>query len=185
VEFQTDHRTANLQQLAELIRARNETDRLLAQLISRPATTGNIGEYVASVIFGIELVSSGSHAGYDGVFRGGAFAGKTVNVKTYSRHESILDVGAHPCDYYLVLAGPPGPAKALPWGIDSVFLLETEGLMQGLIRRGVKIGVATSVLKVDWEAARIFPPLPTSRLQLTSWQLEMLSLFSPSSLSML
>lgn len=37
-------------------------------------------------------------------------AGKTVNIKAYGRHESILDIGQHHCDYYLVLTGPTGQA---------------------------------------------------------------------------
>jgi len=123
-------------------------------------------------------VSSGSHAGYDGRFRQGLLAGKTVNIKTYIRHESILDVGRHPCDYYLVLTGPPGPARHLPWVIDSIFLFETKQLLASLGKRGVKIGVATSVLKREWEAARIYPVQPLSPFRLDPIQLEVLGLFS-------
>jgi hypothetical protein len=28
----------------------------------------------------------------------GALASKTVNIKTYSRHEYVLDISSHPCD---------------------------------------------------------------------------------------
>jgi hypothetical protein len=113
-----------LEQLAGLIRVRNDIDRSIAALIGRPAGPGNIGEFVAARIFAITLVTSGSHPGYDGVFREGALTGKTVNIKTYSRHESVLDISPHPCDFYLVLTGPPGQARVLPWVIDSVFLFE-------------------------------------------------------------
>ena len=33
---------------------------------------------------------------------------QTVNIKTYGRHESVLDISAYPCDCYLVLTDPPG-----------------------------------------------------------------------------
>jgi hypothetical protein len=82
---------------------------------------------------------SGSHPGYDGIFRDGPLPGKTVNIKTYSRHESVLDISAHPCDYYLVLTGPAGQARNLPWVIASVFLFALEHQMAGLRQRGVKV----------------------------------------------
>lgn len=168
----------DLERLAELIQAKNSADLAIARLIGRPCAPGNIGEFVAARVFGIRLVQSGSHPGYDGTFEAGPLAGKTVNIKTYSRHESVLDVGAHPCDYYLVLTGPPGQARVLPWVIDSVFLFDCAGLLFKLRERGVKIGVATSVRKSDWEAARIFPRRPASPLQLSDAQLACLSMFA-------
>jgi hypothetical protein len=42
--------------------------------------------------------------------------------------------------------------------IGSVFLFQREALLAALTASGVKVGVATSVRKADWEAARIFPP---------------------------
>jgi hypothetical protein len=170
-----------LQRLAELLVERNECDRKIARLIARPATVGNIGEYVASRVFQIRLVFSESQAGYDGVFQEGPFAGRTVNIKSYSRHQSIRDVGSHPCDFYLVLTGPRGAARHLPWGIESVFLFESTELLGRLKERGVKIGVATSVTSGDWEAARVFPPQPSSPYALTGEQLNMLSTFAPQS----
>jgi hypothetical protein len=98
----------------------------------------------------------GSHPGYDGKFTVEPLAGKTVNIKTYSRHESVLDLSPHPCDYYLVLTGPVGQARVLPWVLDSVFLFERERLLATLTTRKVKIGIAASVRKADWEAARVF-----------------------------
>jgi hypothetical protein len=50
--------------------------------------------------------------------------------------------------------------------------------------RGVKVGVATSVRKADWEAARIFPPQQASLLQLSKPQLAWLALFSPTPATM-
>jgi hypothetical protein len=170
-----------LERLAELVRAKNEADLAIAQLIGRPCERGNLGEFVASKIFAIRLMPSGSHPGHDGVFQEGPLAGKTVNVKTYGRHESVLDISVHPCDYSLVMTGPPGQSRMLPWVIDSVFLLTNEQLLGRLRARGVKIGTATSVRKADWEAARIFPPHRTSPIQLSDRQLAWLALFSPAS----
>ena len=59
--------TGELEQLAELVRAKNEADLSIARLLGRPALSGNIGEFVAARVFGIDLMQSGSHAGYDGV----------------------------------------------------------------------------------------------------------------------
>ena len=168
----------DLERLAELIQAKNNADLAIARLIGRPCAPGNIGEFVASKVFGIRLVQSGSHPGYDGTFEAGPLAGKTVNIKTYSRHESVLDIGVHPCDYYLVLTGPPGQARILPWVIDSVFLFDSADLLFRLRQRGVKIGVATSVRKSDWETARVFPRRSASPLQLSDDQLAWLSMFA-------
>ena len=46
-----------------------------------------------------------------------------------------------------------------------MFLFHSEELLAALTERGVKIGVATSVRKADWEAARIFPPPQAPRLR--------------------
>jgi hypothetical protein len=169
----------DLQRLAELIRIKNDADHAIAQLIGRPCEPGNIGEFVAARVFAIQLVRSGSHPGHDGIFQDGPLAGKTVNVKTNRRHESALDIATHPCDFYLVLTGPPGQARSLPWVIDSVFLFNREHLLANLGQRGVKIGTASSVRKAEWEAARIFPPGPAAALQLSERQLAWLRLFSP------
>jgi len=161
--------------LAELVRIKNDADAAIAQLIGRPSSPGNIGEFVAAKVFDVELVTSGSHPGYDGVFTSGPLAGQTVNIKTYSRHESVLDISPHPCDCYLVLTGPAGQARVLPWVIDSVFLFQREEL---LTARGVKVGTATSVRKAEWEGAKIFPPPQAPRLQLSEFQVTQLALFS-------
>lgn len=167
-----------MRRLAEQVRTRNDADEKIADLIGRPATVGGIGEFVASKVFSITLVTSGAQAGYDGHFDAGPCQGSSVNIKTYSRHASVLDIGQHPCDYYLVLTGPSGSAKKLPWVIDQVFLFHADSLLEDLRRRGVKIGVATSVAKSQWEAARIYPQHDGSPLRLTSEQQELLALFA-------
>ena len=168
----------DLDRLAGLVRIKNNADAAIAELIGRPSAPGNIGEFGAARVFAIQLMPSGSHPGYDGVFTVGPLDGKTVNIKTYSRHESVLDLSPHPCDYYLVLTGPAGQARVLPWVIDSVFLFERERLLTTLTARKVKIGIATSVRKADWEAARVFPPQQAPPLQLSKSQLTQLALFS-------
>jgi hypothetical protein len=170
----------DLERLAGLVRMKNDADAAIARLIGRPSAPGNIGEFVAAAVFAIQLMTSGSHPGHDGLFTAGPLAGKTVNIKTYGCHESVLDISPHPCDYYLVLTGPPGQAQVLPWVIDSVFLFEGESLLAMLTARGVKIGTATSLRKAAWEAARIVPPQQASPLALSETQLAQLALFSPS-----
>ena len=101
-EFTAD----DLKLLAGLVQIKNKADAAIAELIGRPSAPGNIGEFAAAAVFAIQLVPSGSHPGYDGMFTAGHLAGKTVNIKTYSRHESILDISRHLCDYYLALTGP-------------------------------------------------------------------------------
>jgi hypothetical protein len=167
-----------VRQLAGLVRVRNEVDHRISELLGRPATAGNIGEFVASRVFGIKLARSGSQAGYDGVFTGGPLAGRRVNIKAYGRHEGILDISPHPCECYLVLTGPAGPARKLPWVIDQVFLFDTELLLAALRERGVKIGVATSVRRHLWEAACVYPPNDRSPLRLTPRQQQLLALFA-------
>jgi hypothetical protein len=173
--------SGELDRLAELIKVKNEADLAIAQLIGRPCAPGNIGEFVAAKVFDIRLMDSGAHPGYDGVFEAGTLTGRTVNIKTYSRQEYVLDISPHPCDYYLVLAGPPGQARVRPWVIDSIFLIERDQLLAKLTARGVKIGIAASVRKADWDAARIFPPGPRPPLQLSDRQLALLSLFTAES----
>jgi hypothetical protein len=169
-------RTDALAELAELVRIKNEADLATAELIGRPCLPGNIGEYIAALVFGIQLMDSGAHPGYDGLFQEGDLSGKTVNIKTYSRHEYVLDISPHPCAYDL-LAGPPGQARIRPWAIDAVYLLERDGLLTKLRERGVKIGIATSVQKAVWDSARIFPSALSAPYHLTDRQCHLLSQF--------
>ena len=74
----------------------------------RSARPGDVGEFIATRVFNLELATTATQAGYDGSFRSGPLAGKTVNVKTYGDVLGGLDIGARPCDYTLVLTGPPG-----------------------------------------------------------------------------
>ncbi|MCB7129428.1 MAG: hypothetical protein J3T61_07815 [Candidatus Brocadiales bacterium] len=172
-----------LEELALLIHERNGIARRITDIIGRPAQIGHVGEFIASRVFDIKLEESAIAKGIDGVFRSGALAGKTVNVKFYAKFESILAVceDGGP-DYYLVLTGPRTKAmtsrgEARLWHIDFVFLFNEPILLQHLQDRGVVIGVATSVISEQWKKAEIFPTQTNPELQLSEDQQDMLKLF--------
>ena len=178
-----------LAELARLIQERNVIASQITGIIDRPAQIGHIGEFIASKVFDIRLEESAVAKGIDGVFRSGPLAGSTVNVKFYGKLEGLLDIrrDAVP-DYYLVLTGPRATAltsrgEARLWHIDSVFLFQGARLLAHLEDRGVKIGVATSVTKPQWEAAQVFPSAGNSELELSDEQTEWLRLFSSNSQS--
>jgi hypothetical protein len=107
----------HLMVLIELLRARNALDKKIANLIGRPVTTGHLGEYIAANIFGITLEYSASNKGYDGRFFDGPLAGRTVDIKYYTKQECILDFPKDADlrlevlpDYYLVLTGTKAAA---------------------------------------------------------------------------
>jgi len=152
-----------LKHLADLIQRRNVIDAEIAKIVGRPAEKGHVGEFIAATLFGIALEQSATTAGYDGRFRAGPFAGRTVNIKWYAKREGLLDINplALP-DLFLVLAGPRTAAAGTrgttrPWTISEIFLFETPLLLERLRARGTKVGVATSIPGAEWEAARIWP----------------------------
>ena len=75
-----------------LVRERNAIEARITRLLDRPASVGGIGEWIAARIFYSELEEAANAAGYDGWFTTGSLSGKTVNVKTYTRDERILDI---------------------------------------------------------------------------------------------
>ena len=172
-----------LQMLALLIKEINAAENAIAGVIGRPAHPGHVGEFVASRIFDIKLPESAVNRGSDGYFRSGPLASKSVNVKKYSLHQGLLDIrpDALP-DYYLVLTGPkvqPVSTRgtARPWVIESAFLFDAFALVQRLKRRGVKLGVATSVIQELWREAEIYPSPNNPALCLTEAQRNMLEMF--------
>ena len=153
----------DLERLDDLISEMNSIRERISEITQRPATIGHTGEYIASEIFDIELEESASEKGFDGRFRSGSMAGRTVNIKWYSKLEYMLDINhdALP-DFYLVMTGPKGQAVSSrggvrPWLIDYVFLFNGAELMIELNARGVKIGIATSVRKHVWQDSEIYP----------------------------
>ncbi len=176
-------RHTDIEQLAELVRARNANEVAISRVIGRPAQIGHIGEYIASKIFGIKLEESAVHPGSDGRFIDGPLAGNSVNIKMYGKREGLLDIREkYVPDYYLVLSGPKSAlltskGATRPWVIEEVFLFDAPALVERLRQRGVKLGVATSVVSAEWEAARIYPSLETAPLNITEDQERVLKLF--------
>ena len=173
----------DLEDLAYLLIARNANEIGMTRIIGRPAQLGHIGEFLASRIFDIELEESAVHPGSDGRFRSGPLAGKSVNIKMYGKREGLLDIRPEYLpDYYLVLTGPRSTAMSSkgntrPWGVNEVFLFEAQPLINRLRDRGVKLGVAASVVTAEWESAQIYPVSRHSFLELTRVQEDAIRLF--------
>jgi hypothetical protein len=152
---------------AALLRERNAIDAELASLIQRPMTSGYLGEWIAVLIFDIELEGSAVAVGIDGRFRSGPLQGRTVNIKRCLKREGLLDTRESTAlDYYLVLTGAPSAAVSWrgttrPWCIEAVVLFDARQLRSEQITRGVRRGVASSVIEQQWAAAEIYPRPPT------------------------
>ena len=173
----------NLEHIADLLHTRNTIEVKIAKIIGRAAERGHIGEYIASLIFDIALEDSANRPGIDGFFRSDPLTGKSVNIKTYGKRETILDIQPkYIPDYYLVLAGPNTAAASLkgtirPWVIDEVFLFEAKPLVRELLNNKLRIGTATSLRNLYWERARIYPVSSNSPLQLSKSQQNWIRLF--------
>ena len=154
---------SNLDKLADLLAELNFIGDRISEITQWPATIGHTGEYIASRIFDIELEESASAKAIDGHFKNGTLAGKTVNIKWYSKQEYLLDITPDSLpDYYLVMTGPKtleGTSKGgiRPWLINYVFLFNAADLVIELTARGVSVGTASSVQKHEWQAAEIYP----------------------------
>ena len=170
--------------LAELIRRKNRIDDEIAALVNRPAQLGHVGEFIAARIFGIRLYVSAVHAHSDGEFCAGTLAGRTVNVKWYPKREDNVDLTPDcACDFHLVMTGPHSPATRTvgatrPWVITSVYLFDTQQLLEEQRSRGVRIGVASSVKQAQWRAAEIYPNANNGLLIMTDEQRRLLALFA-------
>ena len=181
---------SDLRRLADLLDQRNANERAIAELIGRPGQPGHVGEFIAARIFDIDLEPSANQPGYDGRFGSGPLAQKSVDVKYYSKWETMLDVNIkHVPDYYLVLAGPKSTAAnsrgtSRSWAVDNVFLFEAKPLIDRLRERGVKIGTATSVRNDEWERARIYPVgADKSPVTITKTQQEQIGMFGSAIIS--
>jgi len=172
-----------IRRVAELVARRNAIDAAIAQIIGRPVASGHLGEWLAAAIFDIALEESASARGIDGRFRSGALQGRTVNIKWYLAHQGLLDMNESAAlDYYLVLAAPlsaAGSSRGIsrPWCIDSVYLFDARQLRAEQEVRGVKRGIASSVTKNQWGAARIYPSASHPLLPVTASQSALLTLF--------
>jgi hypothetical protein len=175
--------SSDLQFLASLLKSRNTVDGKIANIIGRPTHLQDVGEYIASAIFGLALDDSASHKGSSGRFTHGPLAGHSVDIQWYVRRDGELNIkpDALP-DYYLVLAGPKSGVATMrslanPWIIESVFLFDAHKLNEVLRERNVKIGAATSVIGVLWDRAEIFPRQVNNLLLLSEEQRSLLALF--------
>ena len=154
-------------------------------MIGRPAQQGHFGEFVAAKIFGIQLHSSVTNKGSDGVFETGSLQGKTVEIKYYPKRE-VLDLKTStPPDFYLAITGPKGEAetsrgKTRPWVIEAVYLFNETDLMRKLTGK-VKIGTATSIRQGLWDEAEIYPKQHNRLLKLSQDQRDLLALFDSAS----
>jgi hypothetical protein len=175
----------HLKRIAELLRERNAVDAEIAAIMHRPMTSGHLGEWIASQVFDIELEPTATATAIDGRFRSGPLQSRTVNIKWYLKREGLLDMSEpDQLDYYLVLTGPPSGTVSSrgatrPWRIEAVFLFDARQLGAEQAERGVKRGIASSVLKRQWTTAEVYPAASSSPLTVTSRQAEMLRLFCP------
>ena len=173
----------NLGKLAQAIKQKNVADNEIARITGRPAERSHTGEYIVARIFNIALQESAAHKGTDGHFVAGKLAGKTVNIKWYGKQEGILDINPQKLpDLYLVMTGPKSGAMSSRgttrlWLISYVYLFDAAGLIEILKRRGVKIGIATSVPRESWDKSEIYPTACNSRLVLSDEQRKQLTLF--------
>ncbi|HEU5374239.1 MAG TPA: hypothetical protein VFV38_02280 [Ktedonobacteraceae bacterium] len=172
-----------LDDLADLIKEKNEVDAKIANIVGRPAQVGHAGEFIASVLFDIQLHHSATHKSSDGIFQSGPLTGRDVDIKWYLKHEGLLDLNpTAPPDYYLVLAGPKAGAissrgSVRPWKIEFVFLFDAQQLLAALRPRGVKLGIATSVVSEFWVKAEIYPTQRNHMLMLSDEQKQQLTRF--------
>jgi hypothetical protein len=174
---------SNLDALAELLSEMNSIGEQISEITQRPATIGHTGEYIASQVFDIELEESAVAKGIDGRFRSGKLTSRTVNVKWYGKLEYMLDINPEALpDFFLVMTGPKAKepiskGSIRPWLIEFVFLINADELMIELEARGVKIGVATSVRKHEWQAAEIYPNKRSMVYRMTDEQMGMIMAF--------
>ncbi len=172
---------SDLPWLANLIKSRNTIDNKLATLIGHTAQAGNIGEYIASVIFKIKLDDTEKSKGRDGRFTQGPLAGRSVDVQWRTKHDGQINIrqDAYP-DYYLILSGPETatPAFSSPWLINAIFLFQAQELLNALRERGVQIGSGTSITGPLWERAEIYPVPRNTTLVLSDEERKLLILFN-------
>ncbi len=175
--------SGDLQFLASLLKSRNTVDSKIANIIGHPTHVQDVGEYIASVIFGIAIEEPTPQKGSSGRYTHGPLAGRNVDVQWYIRRDGELNIklDALP-DYYLVLAGPKSGVASIrnlanPWTIESVFLFDAHKLVEVLRERNVKIGTTTSVIGVLWDRAEIYPKQVNNMLMLSEEQRTLLALF--------
>lgn len=173
----------DLPQLASLLKSRDTIDYKIATIVGRPAQVQSVGEYIASVIFGITLTGEiMAYKNSDGRFERGPLAGQTVDVQWRTKHDGILHLKTDPLpDYYLVFVGSKEATAvhslSIPWVIESVHLFHSAELLNALRERGVQLGTGTSITGPLWERAEIYPAQRNNQLILSNEERTMLALF--------
>ncbi|GAA4974124.1 DUF6998 domain-containing protein [Actinoplanes utahensis] len=171
-----------LAELATLLRERDGIEKRIADMTGRSARQGDVGEFIAAEVFGIELARNAVQAGHDGWFRSGPLRDRSVNVKAYTSLADGIDISPHPCDYYLVLDAGRRTGSGVRhhrWRITEVLLFDARRLLAEFAARGVKVGYATSLRVADRAAARLYPTSgPGALLDLTVEQRAALDLFA-------
>ena len=163
------------------MKSRNTIDSKLASAIGRTAHINNVGEYIASTVFKIELNESGHSRGFDGRFTYGPLTNSTVDVQWKTRHDGLLNIKPEAIpNYYLVFTGPttPAPDNATPWLIERCFLFNAHDLVVALRERKVQIGTGTSITGPLWERAEIYPVARNNVIVLSDEERRMLFLFN-------
>jgi hypothetical protein len=62
--------------------------------------------------------------------------------------------------------------------IEAVYVLESRTLLETLVERGVKLGIATSVRAPEWKNAMVYPESNNLALVLTAEQKASIALFT-------
>ena len=172
-----------LTQLASLIGKRNTLDEEIARIIGRPALRGHIGEFIASLVFDIQLNPSAAAKASDGRFSSGPLTGRSVNVKFYGQQDGLMAIRSDAVpDFYLVLTGPRAAAEASmgktrPTVIRHVYLFDGPSLVASLTRAGRRLSEATGIAKAIWDAAEIYPRAANPTVVLDENQRKALALF--------
>jgi hypothetical protein len=172
---------ASTNELADLLRHRDELDHQIGHIVGHCARPGDVGRIIAAHVFDIRLAESATVPGHHGWFRSGPLGGRTVNIKTYGDARAGIDIGLHPCDTILVLSGPRRQTSVQHrgWGVSAAYLFETDRLLATLRNRGVKLGVATCLRKADLDAVQVFPFVgPQAPITLSDRQKALLSFFA-------
>jgi hypothetical protein len=178
----------DLTHLADLIRIRNYVNSSVSRIINHPAEVGHIAEYLMGVILDVELNDVPNAKATDGVFSGGALAGKSVNVKYRAAQskllnlEEFLDPSLH-AHFYLSVQGPKSASKTsagreLPFVVSSIYLFESSALIPQIAKPG-KADLGRFVPTALWQAAMIFPQQVNQALILSDEQRAALALFAP------
>ena len=81
-----------LEHLSDLLAQRKSIASSIEPIVGKTFEKGHVGEFIASVVFDIQLEESGTAVWCEGIFRSGLLAGKSANVKWYAKRQGVLDI---------------------------------------------------------------------------------------------